>query len=263
MKENKAVKNQVIPASVYFIHLLFAVYFIVLTAERIQSIVRSIRDPDVLLLGDGFNCYTYLITFVSLAVSLIYLTVTSGKLLTGIFTRSARVHESVRMERLCIAAGLILVSGMVHTEYTVAPIQFGAYGALIVAIIIQTALTQKQSDKPVLLWLSVAFLTAFSMAIPVMYRSNIAHAGLFHVLEAITALVLVAMFTGMLYKVFCKDATNLFYIVPMLTAVALDTVLIVMRWQEEINWFVLVSLIATCVLFLIGRLWDGLLSRDR
>ena len=263
MKESKAMEDQVICMSVYFIHLLFAVYFIVLTAERIQSIVRSVRDPAVLLLGDGFNRYTYLITFLSLAVSLIYLIVSNGKLLAGIFTRSARVHGSVRMGQLCIAAGLILVSGMVHTEYTVAPIQFGAYGALIVAIIIQTALTQKRSDKPVLLWLSVAFLTAFSMAIPVMYRSNIAYAGLFHVLEATTALVLVAMFTGMLYKVFCKDATNLFYSVPMLTVLALDTVLIVMRSREEINWFVLVSLIATCVLFLIGRLWDRALSRHR
>jgi len=167
------------------------------------------------------------------------------------------------MELLCIAAGLILVSGMVHTEYTVAPIQFGAYGALIVAMIIQTALTQQRSDKPVLLWLSVAFLTAFSMAIPVMYRSDIANAAFFHVAEAIAALVLVAMFTGMLYKVFCGDATNLFYFVPMLSALVLDTVLIVMRSREEINWFVLVSLIATCVLFLIGCLWDRLLSRDR
>ena len=263
MKENKAVKNQVIPASVYFIHLLFAVYFIVLTAERVQSIVRSVRDPAVLLFGDGFNGYVYLITFLSLAVSLVYLMVTSGNLFVGIFTRSARVHGSIPMERLCIAAGLILVSGMVHTEYTVAPIQFGAYGALIVAMILQTARAQGRSDKPILLWLSVAFLTAFSMAIPVMYRSNIAHAGLFHVLEAITALVLVAMFTGMLYKVFCKDATNLFHIVPILTATALDTVLIVMRSREEINWFVLVSLIATCVLFLIGRLWDRASSRNR
>ena len=260
MKESKTTE---ISMSVYFIHLLFAVYFVVLTAERIQSIVRSVRDPAVLLFGDGFNRYVYLVTFLSLAVSLVYLMVTSGNLLVGIFTRSARVHGSIPMGRLCIAAGLILVSGMVHTEYTVAPIQFGAYGALIVAMIIQTAQKHRQSGKPVLLWLSVAFLTAFSMAIPVMYRSNIAYAGLFHVLEAITALVLVAMFTGMLYKVFCKDATNLFHIVPILTAAALDTVLIVMRWREEINWFVLVSLIATCVLFLIGRLWDGLLSRDR
>ena len=263
MKESQAMEAQVASWSVYFIHLLFAVYFIVLTAERVQSIVRSVRDPAVLLFGDGFNRYVYLVTFLSLGVSLIYLTVTSGKLLTGIFTRSARVHGSVRMERLCIAAGLILVSGMVHTEYTVAPIQFGAYGALIVAIIIQTALTQQRSDKPVLLWLSVAFLTAFSMAIPVMYRSDITNAALFHVAEAITALVLVAMFTGMLYKVFCGEATNLFYFVPTLTALVLDTVLIVMRSREEINWFVLVSLIATCVLFLIGRLWDRLFSRNR
>jgi hypothetical protein len=93
------------------------------------------------------------------------------------------------------------------------------------------------------------------MAIPVMYRSNIANAKLFHILEAVTALVLVGMFTAMLYKVFCGNATNLFYIVPMAAALLLDTVLIVMRWQEEINWFVLVSLIATCVLFGIGRLW--------
>lgn len=263
MKESKAMEDQKISMSVYFIHLLFAVYFIVLTAERIQSIVRSVRDPSVLLFGDGFNCYTYLITFVSLAVSLIYLIVTNGNLFVGVFTRSARVHGSIQMGRLCIATGLILVSGMVHTEYTVAPIQFGAYGALIVAMIIQTAQKHRQSGKPVLLWLSVAFLTAFSMAIPVMYRSNIAYAGLFHVLEAITALVLVAMFTGMLYKVFCKDATNLFYFVPMLTVLVLDTVLIVMRSREEINWFVLVSLIATCVMFLIGRLWDRASSRNR
>ena len=263
MKESKAMEDQKISMSFYFTHLLFAVYFIVLSAERIQSIVRSVRDPSVLLFGDGFNCYTYLITFVSLAVSLIYLIVSNGNLFVGVFTRSARVHGSIQMGRLCIATGLILVSGMVHTEYTVAPIQFGAYGALIVAMIIQTAQKHRQSGKPVLLWLSVAFLTAFSMAIPVMYRSNIAYAGLFHVLEAITALVLVAMFTGMLYKVFCKDATNLFYFLPMLTVLVLDSVLIVMRSREEINWFVLVSLIATCVLFLIGRLWDRASSRNR
>ena len=254
-KESEAAEDQAISVSVYFIRLLFAVYFIVLTAERVQSIVRSVQDPTVFLFGDGFNRYTYLITFLSLAVSLIYLIISNGNFFAGIFTRSAQVHGRVRMGRLCAAAGLILVSGMVHTEYTVAPIQFGAYGALIVAIIIQTVLTQQRSDKRALRWLSVAFLTAFSMAIPVMYRSDIANAGLFHVLEAITALVLVAMFGGMLYKVFCGDATDLFYVTPMLTALVLDTVLIVMRSREEINWFVLVSLVATCVLFCIGRLW--------
>lgn len=261
-KESEAAKDQAISVSVYFIRLLFAVYFIVLTAERIQSIVRSVQDPTVFLFGDGFNRYTYLITFLSLAVSLIYLIVSNGNFFAGIFTRSAQVHGRVRIGRLCAAAGLILVSGMVHTEYTVAPIQFGAYGALIVAIIIQTVLTQQQSDKRALRWLSVAFLTAFSMAIPVMYRSDIANAGLFHVLEAITALVLVAMFGGMLYKVFCGDATDLFYVTPMLTALVLDTVLIVMRSREEINWFVLISLVATCVLFCIGRLCRRSLLTD-
>lgn len=261
MKEIKALKNQTISVSIYFIHLLFAVYFVILSAERIQSIVRSVQDPAVLLFGDGFHCYTYLAALLSLGVALIYLILSNGNLFLGIFTRSARVHDRIRMGRLCVAAGLILVSGMVHTEYTVAPIQFGAYGALIVAIIIQTALSRQRSDKPVLLWLSTAFLTAFSMAIPVMYRSNIANAALFHVLEAVAALVLVAMFTKMLHTVFCGNATDLFYVVPMAAALLFDTALLVMRWQEEINWFVLVSLIATCVLFGIGRLWAKLHSK--
>lgn len=254
-------KLKMVSLSEYFIHLLFALYFIILFAERIQSLVRSATDPSVKMFKDGFNGYTFAVTMVSLAVSVIYLLITNGSLFVGMFTRSANVHENVNMGALCVATGLILVSGMVHTEHTAAPVQFAAYGALIVAIIIQTAMRQGQSESPVLLWMSAAFLTAFSMAIPVMYRSNIERATLFHVLEAVTAIVLIVMFTFMLHKVFCGDATDLFYAVPMLTALVLDTILIVMQREEKINWFVLIALIATVAVFLTGVITRLFLSK--
>ena len=39
---------------------LIMLYFIILFAERVQSIVRSIRDKDVKLFGSGFDSYVYL-----------------------------------------------------------------------------------------------------------------------------------------------------------------------------------------------------------
>ena len=40
---------------------LIMLYFIILFAERVQSIVRSIRDKDVKLFGSGFDSYVYLL----------------------------------------------------------------------------------------------------------------------------------------------------------------------------------------------------------
>lgn len=244
--------KNVVSVNEYFIHLLFALYFMILPAERVQSLVRSACDPATHWFSDAFNGYVYTVTVISLCVSVVYILITNSNLFAGIFTRNAEIHNGVRMGPLCIAAGMILVSGMVHTEYTVAPVQFGAYGALIVAMIIQTAVMQNQSSRPVLLWLSVAFLTAFSMAIPVMYRSGMANAAVIHVLEAVTSLVLVGLFTAMLFRVFSGDATDLFGWIPMLTAIVLDGILLFLQRNGEINRFVLVALAFTCILFCAG-----------
>ena len=57
-------------------------------------------------------------------------------------------------------------------------------------------------------WYSLAFLTVFSMAIPVMYRSEIYRAALFHVTEALAALALVACFTWMLRDLFTGQGSD-------------------------------------------------------
>lgn len=239
--------------SSYFINLLFFLYFAILFAERLQSVVRSIVDPAVHPMGSGFHRYVYVMTFCSLAVGVIFLVVTNYALFPALFTRSAEVYAKVDLGTLSIAAGILLLSGMVHTEYTIAPLQFVAYGALIIAMFIRTATVTPSSGNPALLWLSLIYLTAFSMAIPVMYESQIRLSTLFHVIEAVTAILLVFVFTYFMRIVFVGDATNLFFWLPMLVTAVLDGVLIAMRWKEKVNAFVLIFLIVACVLFCVGK----------
>jgi len=140
---------------------------------------------------------------------------------------------------------------MVHTEYTIPVMQFVAYGILIVGILLKVILNSKNSDNKLLLWLSFTYLVAFSMAIPVMYQSFIELSVLFHVIEAIAAFALVALFTFLLLKIF-NEENDLFMILPIAVAVLLDVPLIILRWNEEINMFVLIFISLSVLLFIVG-----------
>ena len=107
---------------------LIMLYFIILFAERVQSIVRSIRDKDVKLFGSGFDSYVYLAVFLSLAAFLVLLAVGNAAFLQSLFTMDMNVYRSIDYRMLSITVGVILVSGMVHTEYTIPGIQFASYG---------------------------------------------------------------------------------------------------------------------------------------
>ena len=154
---------------------------------------------------------------------------------------------------LTVTAGVILVSGMMHTEHTIAPVQFASYGMLIVAMILRTVQTSSGAEHPFMFWYSLAFLTVFSMAIPVMYRSEISRAALFHVTEALAALALVACFTWMLRDLFTGQGSDLLRWIPMIIAAVADAVILAMRWREKVNTFVLIFIILSAVVFVVGR----------
>ena len=233
---------------------LIMLYFIILFAERVQSIVRSIRDKDVKLFGSGFNSYVYLAVFLSLAAFLVLLAVGNAAFLKSLFTMDMNVYNSIDYRMLSITAGVILVSGMAHTEHTVPGIQFASYGMLIAALVIKTACVNAQAKDSVLLWMSLIYLILFSMAIPVMYHSEIEKAILFHVIEAVVSLALVAAFAVLMYKVMIGNAVNLFHVIPIAIAVIGDTIIVAMRWKEKVNGFVLIFLIAASVMWIAGRI---------
>ena len=240
--------------SAFLINWFVLLYFVILFAERLQSMIRSCMDKNTRLFGNNFHAYVYIVTILSLTVFVFMLLIGNKYYLKALFTRDAAIHEQINYLMLSITVGVILIGGMVHTEYTIAPVQFISYGMLIVALIMKTATVSSEGSGRLLLWLSLAYLIAFSMAIPVVYHSDIPNAGLFHVVEAIVAVLLVAAFTYFTYLVFVGNAGNLFLIVPFVITVIGDVVVLAMRWKEKVNGFVLIFLVISSILWVIGKI---------
>lgn len=223
-------------------------YFLILFGERLQSLIRSFADKNLSMWGDGFSRYVNGICILSLAASVILLFTINRDFLRALVSDGTQVNTKM----ICITIGVILISGMVHTEYTIPGIQFTSYGFLIAALVIRTAKNNAMADDSILLWLSLVYLIFFSMAIPVVYKSHIKYAGLFHIIEAVVSLVLVAAFAYMAYRVFNNDAVNLFMLLPIIIAVIGDAVILSLRWKEQVNTFVLIFIIASAVMWLAG-----------
>ena len=162
----------------------FLGYFFILFAERAQCLVRISRSSFSDLYRTGFDGFVNTLTALSL-VAAVLLLIFGNK---GFWQSLVNSDVVPDYTMLTVTAGVILVSGMMHTEHTIASAQFASYGMLIVAMILRTAQTSSGAEHPFMFWYSLAFLTVFSMAIPVMYRSEISRAALFHVTEALAAL---------------------------------------------------------------------------
>ena len=230
----------------YLINLSFYLYFLVLLGERLGSAIASFLNG-VNIFSDAFNITVYLTVFLSILGWLLYLIFKCRGNTKALF----KFDGNIKYRDLCIASGILLLSGMVHTEYTTSVVQFISYGILMVGILLEVIENHKSSDNKVSLWLSFIYLVSFSMAIPVMYRSYIEWHTIFHIIESLAFIVLVGLFTMMLIYIF-EGASNLFNPYSIVPVVVLDVPLIVLRWNEEINWFVLIFASLSVLVFVIG-----------
>ena len=101
-------------------------YFLILFAERAQSVIRSLSGGFSFLYRNGFAGYVNTLTILSLAATIV--------LLAGFnrdFWKSLSGSCTPNYLMISITAGVLLLSGMVHTEYTIAYIQFISYLSLI------------------------------------------------------------------------------------------------------------------------------------
>lgn len=241
----------------YFINLCFFLYFIILIVERILSVTNSMING-VNVFSSAFNTYTYLLVFMSIGSFIIFLSIMCRRNISSLF----KVENNIEFNNLCIASGILLLSGMVHTEYTIPVVQFISYGILIIGILLKVILNNHGSLNRLLLWVSFAYLVSYSMAIPVMYESHIEKANLFHIFEGVASFSLVAIFTYLMMKIFKKN-DDLFYPVPLIVALVLDVTLIVLRWEEEINYFVLVFIALSSLLFITGTILKKITKKDK
>ena len=141
---------------------LFLGYFLVLFAERVQSLARICRTSFAALYRTGFDGFVDTLTVLSLVATVLLLAFGCRGYWQSLVNPAVIPDYSM----LTVTAGVMLVSGMMHTEYTVAPVQFVSYGMLIIAMVLRTVQTAAGADHPGMFWYSLAFLTVFSMAIP-------------------------------------------------------------------------------------------------
>ena len=230
----------------YFINLCFFLYFVLLIVERTISVVLSLSN-NINLYGTAFDGYVYSLVFLSIIGFLVLLILKCRPSIKGLFKPS----EDLRFDWLCIAGGVLLLSGMVHTHYTISGLQFASYGIWILGILLEVISIHSNNENKVLLWLSFAYLVAFSMAIPVMYQSLIEAHVFFHILETVGSIALVGAFTYLLLRLF-NDNGDLFPLWPIILAIVIDVPLIILRWNEEINFFVLIFIALSTALYIVG-----------
>lgn len=231
------------------IHILILGYFLVLMGERIQSLIRAGSD----MFDDGFEIYVSIVSIVSLATSLLMLVLMNGQFFRSMFTGV----EVISYTMISITAGVLLLSGMVHTKYTIAPLQFVAYGMLIVAMILRTI--QTSGNNPGSMWFWLIYTIIFSMAIPVVYRfKNEEKDGtLFVVIEIITSVILVLLFTMMLMAIMNGTTIpSLLLLISFIVTIVGDGCVVCLQWKNEHNYFVMIFAILTTVMFILGKILE-------
>ncbi len=92
------------------------------------------------------------------------------------------------------------------------------------------------------------------MAIPVVYHTEIRMAFLFIPIEIVVSLGMVALFTIMLVKFYTGNGEYEFSLLPFLTALFGDALVLSLRWYEEVNVMVLIFICVATVLWFTGTI---------
>ena len=230
--------------------IFFLAYFLILSVERIISLVAVFTGN--LSKYDALDWYMTALTLFAIFGAYVFMATKCHVSFKSLGSDFAEDNENYA--KLSIAAGILLLGGMVHTEGTIPGIQFASYGMLLGAMGIHTFQCAKRDGKALMKWLSFAYITAFSMSIPVVYHTNIELKYLFIPIECVVSAGMVVLFTIMLKRFFTQNSESDFSPVPYITAVVGAFAVIILRWSEEINWFVLIFICVTSVLWFLSNI---------
>lgn len=236
--------------------ILFLAYFVLLSVERFISLVCVFTGD--LSKCDALDWYMTALTLFAVFGAYVYI-FTKCKFVVKHYENgkvsASPTGDDEEYEKLAIAAGILLLGGMVHTEGTIPVIQFISYGMLLGSMGIHAFQCSKKDKNGIKKWLSFAYITAFSMSIPVVYHTNISLKYLFIPIECVVSAGTVVLFAIMLKKFFGQNAECSFSLIPFLTALIGDFAIIILRWNEEINWFVLIFICVTSVLWFVSNIY--------
>lgn len=221
-------------------------YFVILTVERGISLAVSCTGE-----VESFDLLDYyMIMLVIFAIFSSYVFAVMN--CTDIVKK--RPENLNIYSELSVAAGILLLGGMVHTEGSIPVMQFISYGMILISMAIHTMQNVRKKKNTARKWLAFAYTVSYSMAIPVVYHTNIALANIFIPIECAVSVAMVSAFTMMLTRFYKRGGNNNYSLIPFLIAFVGDLTVLIFRWEEEINWFVLIFLCVTTALWIAGNI---------
>lgn len=225
--------------------IFLALYFAILTVERVISLVKFCIGG--FKTADQLEYYMIMLTIFAIFGSYIFAVIRCMDVV-----KKRDKHGDIFSE-LAVAAGILLLGGMVHTQGSILPVQFISYGMILISMAIHTAENVKRSGGAAAKWISFGYIVAYSMAIPVVYHTNIKLANIFVPIECVVSAGMVAMFTILLSRFYNGNGESSFSPIPFFTAIIGDLAVLILRWEEEINTFVLIFLCVTVAMWIVGR----------
>lgn len=249
-------KNNVLE---YLRNFGLAVYFLVLFVERLVALIVPFADSQYAFYNsDRFvEWYSHILTAASLILTVALMHKQFFYLFTALVPSNKGNRLKVDYNRTCLGAGTLLLGGMVHTNFTLAPVQFVAYGFMILSMISVTVLNFKLSGEGARLIISLIYAICFAMAIPVVYDVTVAASGGFIALECVVSALLVFSFTVMLSEFYQSGGKTRFSAPLIVFTVVCDFALFFWRMNEAVNIFLIVFPILAAIFWIIGRVKYG------
>ena len=253
-KQSKAINTLII--------LGFLFYFLILLVERVLALIFSIDQGGLLALKEGtfLGIATYSLTALSVLGGTFLFVKSFLKIFPKLFSKDIFPLED-EYPHLVLASMVLLLGGMMHTGWTLAPIQFVSYGFLILSmIVVCTDFCLKDKANRFFYIVSLIYLILFSMAIPVVYSiaDNGAIGVIFYIGEFAAVFLLLPFFGIALNALFLKGRVGFCPWMVIVMAV-LDGVIIGLKWNEEINFFLLIFASLTLLFYLTF----GLIARKK
>ena len=259
--ETGIIKNSKTGWLKYSVILSCVVYIVILYAERLAAVIIGFTSAEPFYTGsNAAQWYAHIITIVALVSSLIAAFTINRTAFIYLFTRRCADYDLIDFRMLSVNAGLILLGGMAHTTFTLLGVQFVSYACLLISLMLRM-IDGGYMNRPDVtrgrLIISYLYLACFSMAIPVVYGTVGAIRYAYLILEVITSILLVIVFTALMSVYYRSGGLLNFGIPVILYTTAADLALIILRAPETLNVFVAVFLGLTVLFWLIGRIKYG------
>lgn len=238
----------------YMTNLCFALYFIILAAERLDSLFVSVAFGE--LFATRYSTIIYLALMASVVGAAVCLFVFRNNIS---FTLDGAEKSNYKV--LCAASGILFVSRLLPTEHTVSWLQSAAYVILVTGIFIRAVTLVVEGKNPIIICVSAAYVVAFSMAIPAVYDTALEYADGFYIAQGAATLITAAAFAYIFSKLF--NGEDVYCIPAIIAVVVFDCVVLAMKWQESENYFILAFMLISVILFAVGKILSKTLGSER